>query len=270
MFRVIPGQDPCKTCLSLYRGMAVSQFIDISEDSTLPIITNECNNPVRPGSAADLKIVASLAARVVIDYLQGTSTNANHWIWNTEPLDGLALGQNQTGAMHAQTMLPHPECSVCRKIENTNVRVLKEVYEAIRNCAKESNASETGGILIGTYDGKGFYLIQRATGPGPNSIRTANAFEKDIEYSQIQLAMIAQELGKDALYLGEWHYHPTLSNEPSGTDIKSLTEIAAQENYLIDRPIMLIVSKNLEVGLSVHMKTGRWTRIPLTVVDDRA
>ncbi len=59
----------------------------------------------------------------------------------------------------------------------------------------------------------------------------------------------------------------TLSNEPSGTDIKSLAEIAEQDNYLIDRPLMIIISKNLEVGLSLHSARGRWGRLGLNVVD---
>jgi len=247
--------------------MDQSQFVDIPEDSNLPVITNECNNPVRPGSAADLKIIASLAARVIVDYLQGTNTTANHWIWNTESLEELKLGQDQTAAMHAQTILPHPDCPVCRKMEDTTVSILKDAYDLMKNLAKESNDIETGGILTGTYDSKGAYLVQRATGPGPNAVRTAAAFEKDVEYSQNQLAKLTQELGENALYLGEWHYHPTISNEPSGTDIKSLMEIAEQDNYLIARPIMVIISKTLEVGLSLHAKSGRWVKLEFNIVD---
>lgn len=44
-------------------------------------------NPVRLGSAADLKIIAALAARVVVDFLEGVGPTANHWIWNTESLE---------------------------------------------------------------------------------------------------------------------------------------------------------------------------------------
>jgi integrative and conjugative element protein (TIGR02256 family) len=270
IFRVIPGQDACKACLSFYRDENNREFIDIPEDLNLPTITNECNNPVRPGSAADLKIIASLAARVIVDYLEGVSTKANHWIWNTESLEGLKLGQDQTGAIHAQTILPNAECPICRRMEDTKINVLKDTYDLIKNLAKESNAIETGGILVGTYDSKGLYLVQKATGPGPNAVRTATTFEKDIEYCQNQLAKITQELGGNTLYLGEWHYHPTLSHDPSGTDINSLAEIAAQENYLIERPIMLIISKNLEVGLSVHAKNGRWVGIGLNVIDPAA
>ncbi|MCX5713949.1 MAG: ThiF family adenylyltransferase, partial [Candidatus Omnitrophica bacterium] len=61
IFRVIPGTDACKTCLSLYFQEDSGEFIKIEEDPTLPVITTECNNPIRPSSAADLKLIASLA-----------------------------------------------------------------------------------------------------------------------------------------------------------------------------------------------------------------
>lgn len=62
MFRVIPHTDACKMCLGSYKSESNPLFVDIKEDETLPVITNECNNPVRPASAADLKLIASIFA----------------------------------------------------------------------------------------------------------------------------------------------------------------------------------------------------------------
>ena len=76
------------------------------------------------------------------------------------------------------------------------------------------------------------------------------------------------ELGEQGLYLGEWHYHPLGSNEPSGIDIKSLTEIAVQDNYRIDRPIMIILSPNLEYAITIHNKIGRCVRLPLEILEE--
>lgn len=47
IFRVIPHTDACKTCLGLYRRENNPLFVNIKEDEALPVITNECNNPVR-------------------------------------------------------------------------------------------------------------------------------------------------------------------------------------------------------------------------------
>ena len=267
IFRVIPGQDACKACLSLYQSTYQPDFIDIPEDPNLPTITNECNNPVRPGSAADLKIIASFAARVIIDYFEGVNTNANHWVWHSESLDGVKLAQEQIGAFCTKSIPPHPNCPVCRKVEDTKVSILREGCERIKLLAKESGEIETGGILVGKYESNGSYLVERATEPGPKAIREGRRFEKDVDYCQMQLEELTRELGENTCYLGEWHYHPTTSNEPSGTEIKSLMEIAEQENYLIEKPIMIIVSRNLEFGLSVHTKSGRWISIGLNVVD---
>ncbi|MBI4526586.1 MAG: ThiF family adenylyltransferase [Deltaproteobacteria bacterium] len=270
IFRVIPGQDACKACLSLYHSTHHLLFTDIPEDPNLPAITNECNNPVRPGSAADLKIIASLAARVIIECFEGANTNANHWIWHGESLNGLKLGQEEVGAFCTKRIPPHPDCPVCRKIDDTKVSILREALDRIKCLAKESGDIETGGILVGKYESTGSYWVEAATEPGPNAIREGTRFEKDIDYCQMQLEELTREFGEKTCYLGEWHYHPTISNEPSGTDIKSLMEIAAQNNYLIERPIMIIISKTLEFGLSIHTKTGRFVRVGLSVVDGSA
>ena len=91
IFRVIPGIDACKTCLSVYYQEDGGGFIKIEEDPALPIITTECNNPIRPASAADLKLIASLAARMVLEYLEKGNLGFNHWIWSSEALPGLPV-----------------------------------------------------------------------------------------------------------------------------------------------------------------------------------
>lgn len=69
IFRVIPGVDACLNCLSLYKTTDEG-FIAIPEDPELPTITNECNNPIRPASAPDLKLISSLTSRLIINFLQ--------------------------------------------------------------------------------------------------------------------------------------------------------------------------------------------------------
>jgi len=128
IFRVIPYEDACKTCLSLYSKEKGSPFINIEEDESLPVITNECNNPVRPASAADLKIIAGIFSRVIIDFLQGVNTDINHWIWSTESLEQLELSPANNGLIHTQRIPPHPDCPICQKLEDKEVYISKEVY----------------------------------------------------------------------------------------------------------------------------------------------
>lgn len=267
MFRVIPHNDACKTCLSIYSKENNSSFINIEEDEELPVITNECNNPVRPASAADLKIIAGIFSRVFIDYLQEINIDKNHWIWSTESLEQLKLVNSSHGNIYADTILPHPNCPTCQKLEDKKVYISKETHEFIKQESAHSGDNETGGVLIGyrTTDGK--YVILKATGPGEKAIRTKTRFEKDEQHCQAKLENALRELGDKGLYLGEWHYHPAGSNEPSGLDIKSLTEIAAQNNYRIDKPVMIILSPSLECAITIHDKNEQCIKLPLEICE---
>ena len=268
IFRVVPQRDACKTCLGLYLKDEDPIFLNIPEDENLPAMTNECNNPVRPASAPDMKIVAGIFSRVIIDYLQGRDTNNNHWIWSSEPLDGLALEASSYGLIRADRIPPHPKCFACKRLEDNKVYILKEVLDFMRNESAESADVETGGVLIGFKKGGAEYVIVRASKPGPNATRTKTRFEKDEEYCQKELLDAFNELGEKGLYLGEWHFHPSSGNKPSGLDIKSLTEIAAQDNYRIDKPIMIILSPELEYAITIHDRNGKCVQIPLNIVED--
>jgi len=266
IFRAIPHTDACKACLGLYLKEGNPKFLDISEDEELPAITNECNNPVRPASAADMKIIAGIFARIIIDFLQSNNTDNNHWIWSSEPLEGIVLEASTYGLIRSDSLSPHPECPVCQRLEDTKINILKDVLDFMKRESAGSGDIETGGVLIGHRNDNGDYVIVRASKPGPNAIRTKTRFEKDEEYCQNELLDAFKELGEQGLYLGEWHYHPSGSKEPSGLDIKSLTEIAAQANYRIDKPIMIILSPKLEYAITIHNKIGQCVQLPLNIL----
>jgi len=266
IFRVIPQTDACKACLGLYLKDENSIFLNIPEDKRLPTITNECNNPIRPASAADMKMISGIFARIIIDFLQGKNADDNHWIWSSEPLEGLELEASTYGVIRTKRIPPHPNCHVCQKLEDTKINILENVLSFIKLESGESGDIETGGVLIGHRMANGEYAVLRASEPGPNAIRTTTRFEKDEGYCQKELLDAFNELGEQGLYLGEWHYHPSGGNEPSGIDIKSLTEIAAQNNYRIDKPIMIIISTKLEYAITIHNKIGRCVRLPLNIL----
>jgi integrative and conjugative element protein (TIGR02256 family) len=105
----------------------------------------------------------------------------------------------------------------------------------------EVNASpttETGGIVIGRITGS-TATVEIATGPGPNAVRTATRFERDVEYAQNQLEL-AISRDTSLAYVGEWHSHLVATPEPSGRDVLSMTGIAGSSNYATDCPTMLI------------------------------
>jgi len=266
IFRVIPNKDACKKCLGLYKIENNPIFTDIPEDTDLPEITNECNNPVRAGSAADLKIISSIASRVIIDYLEGRNTDKNHWVWTTEKI----FKNNSADISYKLTnsfIPPNENCSVCKKIEEIKVFISEDAYQVIKNECQISKNLETGGILLGYIDATGDYNIVKASEPGPNVKKTPTRFEKDIKFCNKVLTNSIKKIGEKGMYIGEWHYHPEGSNEPSGLDIKSLTEIATQNNYRIEKPILLIVSQKYEFGITIHDKTGRCIRLEIIKKD---
>lgn len=270
IFRVIPHKDACKACLGLYLKENNPIFLNIPEDDTLPPITNECNNPVRPASAADMKIISGVFSRIIIDFLQKNNADNNHWIWSSEALDGLQLETSTCGLIRTDKIPPHPKCFVCHNLKDSKIHILKEVFDFMKQESADSDDVETGGVLVGYRNGSGEYIIVKASKPGPNAIRTKTRFEKDAKYCQEQLLDACSKLGDKGLYLGEWHYHPSGSKEPSGVDIKSLTEIAAQDNYRIDKPIMIILSKDLEYGITIHDKNMKCVKVPMFIIPDKS
>lgn len=249
IFRVVPGRDACFQCLNLYRRED-SQFIKILPDESLPTLFNECNNPVRPGSAVDLKMIASIAGRIIIDQAQSGMTKENHWIWSSEVISGSII--NEAFKLHSHHIPPHPKCLYCNHDRELNVSVSRESLQRMMDLVKEKSGIETGGVLAGMSDKEGNIIITHASGPGPKALHTKMTFEKDIEFCQNFLDNLFESSGGTALYVGEWHSHPEDDNMPSGIDIKSLSEIALQKEYLTVNPAMIIFSTEGTPSCSIH------------------
>jgi len=252
IFRVIPGVDACKTCLSIYHQEEGGEFIKIDEDLALPLVTTECNNPIRPASAADLKLIASLAARIVLEHLEKGEIEFNNWIWSTEALPGLPVSSEIPIIVKRQFLPPHPNCPVCHEKIPVPILLTQTAKETILEEVKKVKRIETGGILIGFEMEEREIVVLRASGPGPKAVMIETRFEKDIEYCQQQLVEASREFGIRGLYVGEWHFHPSGSNLPSPLDIKSMYEIANQENYATDQPAMIIVGPDHNMSGTIH------------------
>lgn len=250
IFRVIPGRDACFRCLELYRKEE-REIIIIPEDEELPTLKNECNNPVRPASAADLKLIAALTTRILLDELQKGFGKDNHWIWSSEEVAGL-----QPFQLQAQAIGTHPKCYYCNHEMKVKIVLPGSILKQMQELVSENPRVETGGVLAGYKDEDGDISITNASGPGPKAIKLPTKFEKDVEYCQAFLDDLFTSSGKKIVYIGEWHSHPSQYNEPSGTDIKSLTEIAFQKEYLTDVPAMIIFSNTGVPSCTIH-PTGK-------------
>ncbi|MGN7471999.1 ThiF family adenylyltransferase [Brevibacillus sp. SAFN-007a] len=266
IFRVRPGKDACKECLAIYHAEGHADFIKVEEDPDLPLLTNECNNPVRPGSAADLGIVSSITARIVLDALQGKESEFNQWVWTTEELSGLNHDPNVPFTLHQRFLPPHVNCRLCKSNPIKRILITQEAYESVVYESRESGDFETGGVIVGFYTGDGRVVVMDASPPGPNAVRKKDWFERDVEFCQKFLDEAVEKMGKRGYYIGEWHFHPTGTNKPSPQDFASMMEIALQDNYETDTPICLILSPALELSFTVHFPNGLHERVDFEVI----
>lgn len=261
IFRVIPGVDACFHCLNLYRNEGHT-IIEVPEDEDYPTIKNECNNPIRPASAADLKLIAALTSRLVIEHMHSPNQLTNHWIWTSESLKHIEI---QPYAVNLQFIPPHPKCCYCSIDQEVEVIVLETVLDELKKMVQEKKGIETGGILAGFIDGDGRANITHISGPGPKAVHATDKFEKDVEYCQKLLDKLYEQYGDKAVYIGEWHSHPNSNNSPSNTDIQSMAEIALQKEYLTDQPVMIIFSTEGLPSCTVHPAGKRFYKANLIV-----
>lgn len=247
IFRVIPGKDACFFCLDLYRQEG-RNFIRIPDDPTYPTLRNECNNPIRPASAADLKFVAALASKIVIEHLQFDIKETNHWIWSSESLEESGLDAD---TLNKQFIPPHEKCIYCYHSEKLTVIIAQTALETMQELIKRNPKIETGGVLVGKITNRTIEVVS-VLGPGPKAIQKATEFKKDVDFCQKYLDEQYQKSGHQLVYVGEWHSHPSLNNSPSATDIRSLSEIAFQKDYLTENPLMIINTNTGIPSCTIH------------------
>lgn len=262
IFRVIPGKDACFNCLTLHRKEG-NLFIDIPDDPEYPTLKNECNNPIRPASAADLKFASSIAARILIDHLQDKESEFNHWIWTTEVIEGTEI--KNPYQFYRQQIPPHKDCYYCNLEKEVSVNIPQVILDFMQALIRENPKVETGGVLAGYVEANGSIVITNASEPGPNAIKSSRKFEKDVAFCQSFLDKLYLDSNKKIVYVGEWHSHPSVSNQPSGTDIKSLSAISLQKEYLTENPAMIIFSNEGVPSCTMHPAGKRYYFTKLTI-----
>lgn len=262
IFRVIPGKDACFNCLTLHRKDG-NVFIDIPDDPEYPTLKNECNNPIRPASAADLKFASSITARILIDHLQDKESEFNHWIWTSEAIEATEL--KNPYQFYRQQIPPHKDCYYCNLEKEVSVKIPQVILDFMQGLIRENPKVETGGVLAGYVEANGNIVITNASEPGPNAIKSSIKFEKDVAFCQSFLDKLYLDSNKKIVYVGEWHSHPSLNNQPSGTDIKSLSAISLQKEYLTENPAMIIFSNEGVPSCTMHPAGKRYYFTKLTI-----
>lgn len=116
---------------------------------------------------------------------------------------------------------------------------LREVRQVVRMC-KKSDPIETGGVLVGRYNrALTTAVICRVLPPPPDSKRGPTSFERGVTGLAALLRTLWQQNREH--YVGEWHYHPRSSPEPSNQDVLQARRIAIDPAYCCPVPVLLIV-----------------------------
>jgi proteasome lid subunit RPN8/RPN11 len=104
---------------------------------------------------------------------------------------------------------------------------------------EQAGRRETGGILIGRYDAEGWMAEVLEATPKPRGSRSGWWW---FTRSNRGLAKLLAERWAEGLhYLGEWHYHPGGSANPSDTDVNTMLRIAEDGDYRCAQPILVIL-----------------------------
>lgn len=115
------------------------------------------------------------------------------------------------------------------------------IQQMVSECLK-AGQNETGGILIGSYsdDGSTAIIMEATTRPA-DSLAGRTTFQRGVK----GLRSLLHSRWKTGLYyVGEWHFHPGGTPEPSGDDVESMRSIAANPYYQCLEPIMIILGGN--------------------------
>lgn len=123
------------------------------------------------------------------------------------------------------------------------VVVLPKALAEILQFSIESSGLETGGIAMGRYsESHTCAIVDRFTGPPTDSQRGTSTFVRGVRGLQTLLTKLWTK--ERRYYLGEWHYHPGASANPSSTDLSQMRAIASDPNYACPEPLLFILGGN--------------------------
>jgi len=99
---------------------------------------------------------------------------------------------------------------------------------------------ETGGVIAGLYNSQlTCAFVRTIGGPPPDSEAGHTWFKRGISGLGTWFDRLWHR--ENSHFLGEWHFHPFASPNPSATDRKQMEKIASDTNWQCKTPILLIV-----------------------------
>ena len=106
---------------------------------------------------------------------------------------------------------------------------------------QRSKATETGGVLVGYYSENYSYAVVTEVSSAPIDSRSGSTwFQRGVVGIQVWLNSLWKQR-QPQYYLGEWHFHPGSTPQPSSTDINQMKNIASSRQYQCPEPLLIII-----------------------------
>lgn len=110
----------------------------------------------------------------------------------------------------------------------------------LREECRRAGDHETGGILVGRYSTRRDCAVVTEVVPPPTDSRRGRTwFVRGV--TGLRALLAARWNSHRQVYLGEWHFHPGAAPDASGTDRRSITELAAAASTRCRVPVLVIL-----------------------------
>ena len=142
-------------------------------------------------------------------------------------------------------MPPPPDFKGATENGRFSLIVPTGVVARIMTACRAAKPLETGGIVVGVYSSD--HHIARVTdvsGPPQDSTYGPTWLLRGVRGLRHWLGELWHRQGQ--YYLGEWHFHPGGTAEPSSTDIEQMKRISSDLKYRCPEPLLIIIGERLE------------------------
>ncbi|MBV9818191.1 MAG: Mov34/MPN/PAD-1 family protein [Solirubrobacterales bacterium] len=114
-------------------------------------------------------------------------------------------------------------------------------HAVIEREALKRRVRETGGSLFG-WEADDDVVVACATGPGPGAEHHPRSFRLAPAAVAAAMARVLEVSEGRYGYIGSWHTHPFGTARPSSVDSGTAKAMARQEDLVLPRPLLFIVS----------------------------
>ena len=144
------------------------------------------------------------------------------------------------------------------------VKIAPKSLRTMLREAQRAGRRETGGILIGRYsEAQDQAIVEEATTAPSDSKREPAAFFRGVAGLT---ALLRRRWRRGHYYVGDWHFHPFASAEPSPRDLAQMRAFSSDARYQCARPILVVMGGDPSGDWSVEVRVVAGACIALAPV----